>query len=160
MKNFGIIEKNLFVDEEVLMTFIGLHNLKVITAYAITNKRILMAEKRLMGEMFQVILMDNLNDITLKTGLANGRLLGGGIITIDTSKKKFDIALKQSAENVNKKINKITYSVKNKDNKVERVEKPVVYELEELKELLDMGILTQEEFDLQKSKVLNKWKNT
>lgn len=56
LKHFRVIEKNLLPNEEVLMTFIGLHNYQSMTkhdgnyAYAITNNRILIAQKKVIGE--------------------------------------------------------------------------------------------------------------
>lgn len=155
LKHFGIIEKNLSSDENILMTFIGIHNYHSTTkhdnnfAYAITNKRILMAQKKIVGEVFQVVLMDNLNDITLRTGMVFG------IIEIDTFKEKFNVAIaKQEAENINKKIHEIIYSAKNKASIDIQPHVSMVDQLKDIKELLDLGILTQVEFDLQKAKIL------
>lgn len=157
LKHFSIIEKNLSADEDILMTFIGIHNYKSATkhdnnfAYAITNKRILMAQKKVIGEVFQVVLMDNLNDITLQTGIVFG------VITIDTFKEKFNVAIaKNEAQNINNKIHEIIYLARNKATNIQQQsKKSVVEQLKELKELLDMGILTQDEFNSQKVKILN-----
>jgi hypothetical protein len=51
VKHFRVIENSLMNGEEVWMTFIGLHNYKSPSkhdqnfAYAVTNKRIVMAQK-------------------------------------------------------------------------------------------------------------------
>ena len=76
IKHFGILEKNLMPDEEVYMTFIGLHNFESATkhdgnyAYAITNKRIIFGQKALAGEKFKSVYHEKINDITFETGFA------------------------------------------------------------------------------------------
>lgn len=57
IKHFSIIQDALFPDEEVLCTFIGLHNYVSAAkhdnnfAYAITNKRVIMGQKKLLDKM-------------------------------------------------------------------------------------------------------------
>lgn len=52
LKHFTVIENQLSSGEDVLLCFVGLHNFVSMTkhdnnfAYAITNKRIIMAQKR------------------------------------------------------------------------------------------------------------------
>lgn len=93
LKHFSLIEQALGADEDVIMCFIGLHNYMSATkhdnnfAYAVTNKRILMAQQKMIGQVFQTVDIDNLNDITMNTGMLMG------IITIDTIKEKFNVAV-------------------------------------------------------------------
>ena len=101
LKHFGIIEENLQPDEDVKMVFIGLHNYKSVTkhdnnfAYAVTQKRIIMAQKRLIGEACQSVYLNQLNDITLNTGIAFG------VVTIDTTKECFNVGVaKEFANNI------------------------------------------------------------
>lgn len=161
LKHFGIIEKNLWQNEEVIFAFTGLHNYQSSTrhdnnfAYAITTKnRILLAQKKIIGEVFQAILIENLNDVTLNTGMLMG------ILTIDTIKEKFNVALnKNEAKNINDMIHSTIQSLKNKTNENiinPQIKKSVVDELKGLKELLDCGILSEDEFRIQKEKILNK----
>lgn len=161
LKFFDIIQKNLFKDEEVLIVFIGLHNYRSASkhdgnfAYAITNKRVLMSQKKLFGEIYQVVLLNNLNDITFQTGLVFG------VITIDTMKETFNVAIRKAvAQDINDKLQGITYAVKNNTSKLQQVisqtQKSILEQLKALEDLFDMGILTDEEFTVQKNKILNR----
>lgn len=69
-------------------------------AYAISNKRIIMAQKKLIGETLQSVAINNLNDVTLSTGLVLG------IITIDTIKEKFNVGV---AKHVDRSINSVIH---------------------------------------------------
>ncbi len=158
VKHFGIIEKNLIKDEEVLMTFIGLHNYKSATkhdsnyAYAITNKRIMFARKGLAGEKFKSVAHEKINDITFETGLVFG------ILTIDTPQEKFNIALdKGSATSINSKIHSVLEGLKSNSKEVVIQQASTISTADELmkfKQLLDLGVISQEEFDAKKKQLL------
>lgn len=156
LKHFKVIEDNLTPDEEVLMTFIGLHNYISTTkhdsnyAYAITNKRIIMAQKKLIGENVKLVLLDNLNDVSLQTGIVFG------IINFDTIKEEFNVAVaKNHARPIFDNLHSILFSKKDKKDEKDAASSSIVEQLKGLKELLDNGILTQEEFEQQKQKILN-----
>ncbi|MEH6940760.1 PH domain-containing protein [Bacillus sp. JJ722] len=159
IKHFGIIEKNLIKDEKVLMTFIGLHNYKSATkhdsnyAYAISNKRIMFAQKALTGEKFKAVAHEKINDITFETGLVFG------VLTIDTPQEKFNIALdKVSAASINNNIHQVLDELKNSSSEpqlqVVQATTSAADELKKFKELLDMGVLTEEEFNAKKKQLL------
>lgn len=85
-KHFKVLEDNLRDDEEVYMTFIGFkdmegNNHKGNYAYAITNERMIMGQKKLVGSDFIAVVLDNINDISLKNKIAYGT------ITFDTIKE-------------------------------------------------------------------------
>lgn len=164
IKHFKIIEKNLLSDEEVKMPFIGLHNSISFSkhdgnfAYALTNKRIVMAQqKAITGEIFQTVSLNNVNDITFQSGLIYGKL------TIDTIKETFNIEVdKETAKTICYTFHAIMNELKNvavtsdveilntAQNKLS-----IADELKKYKELLDLGVLTLEEFEMQKRKLLN-----
>ena len=83
-----IIDMHLSENEEILYLFLGqknLHPLDFVNTYiiAITNKRIMLATKRLVfGYFFVSITPDLYNDITIKKGLIWGSVI------IDTVKEK------------------------------------------------------------------------
>ncbi|WP_321993276.1 PH domain-containing protein [Clostridium butyricum] len=161
VKHFRIIENNLMKDEVVYLVFIGLHNYVSATkndsnfAYAITNKRIMIAQKNATsGEKFQTVLLDNINDITFKSGIVLAT------ITIDSIKETFNVGLsKMFADQLNSKIHevidKLKYNSQNSAVSESKVEISVADEIKKFKELLDMGALTQEEFDIKKKQLLN-----
>lgn len=157
IKHFSLIERALKDDESPIMCFIGLHNYVSPTkhdnnfAYAITNKRILIAQQKLVGQTFQTVDIASLNDVTMTTGVLMG------IITIDTIKEKFNVAVnKKVAESINNTIHDVLFSLKQQKRNVaqERPASSVADELLKFKNLLDMGVITQEEFDKKKRELL------
>lgn len=156
VKHFLLIEQALQPDEEVKMCFIGLHNYVSPSkhdnnfAYAITNKRIIMAQQKVVGQNFQSVAYSNLNDITLSTGMVYG------IITIDTYKETFNIALdKISAKKINDKVHEILFSVR--QSKSVHAQTQTVSSADEIlkyKNLLDMGAITQAEYEKKKKELL------
>ncbi len=157
IKHFSLIEQALGKDEEPIMCFIGIHNYVSMTqhdsnfAYAITNKRILMAQQKMIGQTFQTVDIDNLNDITMTTGMMIG------VITIDTIKEKFNVAVnKRVAKSINEAIHDILFSIK-RQKKTPIASQPtssVADELLKFKNLLDMGAISQEDFDKKKKELL------
>lgn len=160
LKHFSIIEKALMDNEEVKVIFIGLHNYISMTkhdgyfAYAITNKRFIIAQKKLIGEVFQTISLDNINDITLSTGILSGS------ITVDTIKEVFNVDVgKSSARNINTKIHEVLDSMKSISNFSDNQENSNNHissadEIMKYKELLDNNIITDEEFEAKKKQLL------
>ncbi|MFP7486370.1 PH domain-containing protein [Priestia filamentosa] len=161
LKHFGVIENNLMQGEKVLMTFIGLHNYVSTTkhdnfyGYAITNKRIIFAQKNVVGEKFKAVNHDKLNDVGFKKGIIYG------IVTIDTLSEIFNVALDRgSAASINSHIHKVLDDVK----ALNVAPQPQVAntntttsaadEIKKYKELLDMEAITQEEFDMKKKELL------
>lgn len=160
-KHFSLIENSLGKDEEVLMCFIGLHNYQSMTkhdnnyAYAITNKRMIMAQKKVIGEAIQTVTISNLNDVTMVTGLVVGT------ITIDTIKEIFNVAVNKTvAKSINDKIHDLLLELHSKgtdhsNGSSSAKTYSVADELLKYKELMDMGVLTQEEFDEKKKELLS-----
>lgn len=110
LKHFAVLKANLKPDEEVLFPFIGLHNYQSISkhdnnfAYAVTDRRFLMAQKKVIGQNVQSVRLDYFNDITFSTGIAMG------IITIDTIKEQFNIAVnKQDGRNIYDALNDLLF---------------------------------------------------
>jgi len=158
LKHFALVENALAEDENVVMSFIGLHNYISATnhnnnfAYAITEKRIIMAQKKLIGEIQQSVFLDNINDITFTSGMI------WGVITIDTIKETFNVGLdKAQAANINAEIHDILHKLKNKKDvpTLSVTTTDPIEELKKYKELSDIGVITQEEFDEKKKQLLN-----
>ncbi len=160
IKNFSIIEKELHKDEEVLMTFTGIHDYRPLKnydggfTYALTDRRIIMSHKNLVGKIVEQLKYEDLSDITFKMGIIYG------VITIEAFKEKLKIAVSKSeANNIFNRMNKTILDIKNKknsDNSLTENEKIVAVKLKGLKELLDMKVLSEDEFEKQKSEILAK----
>ena len=162
IKHFKIIEENLMPDEKVLMVFMGLHNYVPASkttqsqndgnyAYAVTNKRFMMAQQELVGQNFQSVSKDNVNDISFQSGWLTG------ILTIDTYKETFNVYLdRDSAKNIGMELHKILDQLKSKTTPdVSTVAAPSsADEIKKFKELLDSGAITQEEYDAKKKQLL------
>lgn len=160
VKHFLLVQKALQPDEEVLMCFIGLHNYVSSTkhdqnfAYALTNKRFIMAQQKLVGENLQSVYLDNLNDITFSSGIVFG------VLTFDTIRERFNIAVdKVSAKSISDKAHEILLTLKQKNSMPQTAPNNTASvsaadEIMKFKNLLDMGAITQEEFDAKKKELL------
>lgn len=160
VKHFRIILDNLMDGEHIIFPFIGMHNYRSVTqhdgyfAYAVTNKRILMAQQKLIGQIFQSVSWQNVNDVTLDTGMVFGTL------TIDTYKERFNVCIdKDSTRTISTRIHEVFEEVKHPDTQQPRQAVPghetqsLAY-LKELKALLDDGIITEQEFAAKKKQIL------
>lgn len=158
LKHFKLVEGSLSKNEEVYMCFIGLHNFKSTTkhdnnyAYAITGKRIIMAQKKMFGENIQTVSLDKINDVTLNSNLMMG------IITFDSLKEVFNVGEnKDVAKKIYGKvldlINRL--QVRPTNNFQSSSSQPsTADEILKLKNLLDMNIITEEEFTIKKRQLL------
>lgn len=156
IKHFQLVVDMLQPDEDVKMCFLGIHNYKSPTthdntfAYAITNKRIIMAQKKMFGQVTQTVQLDYVNDITTKSGLMFG------IVMIDTMKETIKVAVdKDAAMNISSKVHDLLLELKHNDTSANGNVSSGADELLKYKQLLDMGAITQDEYDAKKSKILN-----
>lgn len=112
-----------------------------------------MAQKKIIGEVFKSVLFNHINDISIETGLVMG------VIIIDTIKEKIRVGVNKSdGLRINSKLHDIIYEAKNKSSnstETSNQHKPMAEQLKELKELLNIGILTEDEFNEQKRRILN-----
>lgn len=155
-KHFKVAADQLNPNEEALVAFIGLHNYISPTkhnnyyAYIVTNDRFIMAQKKAMGENVQIVSRKHLNDVHKSTGMMWGKL------TFDTFKEEFNVGVdKATINNIYNKVVSILFN--NEENTKEdksSSSKSVAQELKEFKELLDLEIITQEEFDKKKDELL------
>lgn len=161
VKHFRVVAEKLLPGEEFMMSFIGLHNYVSATkhdqnfAYVITNKRILMGQKqKIAGEKFQAIYLDNINDITFTSGLILG------VMTIDTIKEVFNVGLdKNSAKEISSKVLQVFHDLRTQKEPAPTAQTSdstfsTADEILKFKQLLDAGVLTQEEFDAKKKQLL------
>lgn len=148
IKHFKVLEENLISGEEVYMTFIGLKDYVSATkhdgnyAYAITNKRIIFGQKKVLGQNFKSVVLDRLNDISSSTGAIWGK------VTIDTLGEVFNVGVdKVSADKISKEAHNVIFNMRNK-------EVDSISELRKYKDLMDEGIISKEEFESKKKELL------
>lgn len=86
--------------------------------------------------------------------MSTGLLMG--VVTVDTIKEKFNVGVnKIAAQNINNMIHDILLKTKKKENvSVQNNATSVADEILKFKNLLDMGAITQEEFEKKKSELL------
>lgn len=157
LKHFEIIEKILVPGEEAIMTLtVGkvlardAGDVIGLTAVAFTNhKRLLYGRKGFTGEHMQVINLDYINDIIISNGL------WFSLISMNTPTVKVVIEVEREiAETVFKSISDLRENYYMTNNKVFAQVASPYDELKKVKELLDMGIITQEDFDAKKKQLL------
>ncbi len=163
IKHFKLLEENLRDDEVVYMTFIGLKDYISMSkhdmnyAYAITNKRIMFGQKKVIGDNFKSVVLDRINDISSTNKLFMG------IITIDTLGEIFNVGVdKGTAAKISLEVHKIIFDMRSGNldhNNVLRVDSvgkqgDPITEIKKYKELLDMGIISDEEFKIKKRELL------
>ncbi|WP_312906835.1 SHOCT domain-containing protein [Tissierella praeacuta] len=111
----------------------------------------------MIGESLKTVLLNTLNDVSVKTGLMFG------VLTFDTIKEVFSVqVINEQANNIFSRVHEIIFNIR--DNKVDSVINTkkdnsivsIAEELKALKELLDTGILTEDEFNEQKAKMLSR----
>lgn len=116
-----------------------------------------MAQQNIIGESVKSINWNNINDITLNKNALFG------VVVVDTFKERFNIAVDRTqAQNIYNEIYRVYDILKRKEErkqyappKSEQPKEDPYEQLKKLKELLDMGILTQDEFDAKKKQILN-----
>lgn len=120
-----------------------------------TNKRVLMLDKGLLyGLKFIDIPLDRVNSITYTTGLMFGNIAitDGAVTRAIENVSKGTVSF--FADTVNKQKEIYTQS---KNTPVTQVVNTIstADEILKFKELLDIGVITQEEFEMKKKKLLN-----
>ena len=159
----NIIVSLLENDEEVLFLFEGLHNFKDVTlhdggfTYALTNKRFIgveAAKKLFQKDKIYAVPITSLNDLRqIQIGSYNSVLMlniNGQIVNIYVNPKNLDViyngicnVLKMVKPELFREAPSNTSTVSNVD------------EILKYKQLLDQGIITQEEFEAKKKQLLN-----
>lgn len=119
----------------------------------VTNKRILLENKKIFfGSQNTEIPLEMVNDISYNSGLVMAKVS----ITSGTKEHKVSQITKKVVAQLVDTIRQQTELAKNRNNQPQsQPQAPnTVEQLKGLKELLDSGILTQEEFDAKKKQIL------
>lgn len=148
VKSFQIIVDMLKPSETVHAAFIGKldgHSYAVV----ITDERIIAANKGLVGKSVKSVSLHNINDTTMKQKLLTY------YVEIDTSKERlaFFLNSKHSAENIYHSIHQ-AISMKRTPAAAPAPAASAADEILKLKNLLDAGAITQEEFQAMKQKFI------
>lgn len=158
-KHFKVVEQNLVNDEYGLVSFmLMIGNSSKRIAGVLTNKRLIIAQDKLIGNQLITVSINNINDIYMKKGLIDGTLI------IDSFKETLAfVGLKRLVENTNNALNNALNEIKNNliSNNVIQNNNTIQHsddkydKLSKLKKLLDENVINQEEFEKEKQKILN-----
>lgn len=155
LKHFGLIERELRQGEIVYSVFMGIYNYISATkhgnnaAYAITSQRVLIAQKNIIGEEISTIDINRISDVKMSTGIM------GGIVTFDAFTEKFNVFCnKEVAKRIYNHALECLRVIKEQKEGQSKSDSSDLDDLRKLKELLDAGIITQEEFDAKKKQIL------
>ena len=164
LRHFEIVERNLATDEEVLLAFISngvkdRRNQYVLggaMAVALTSQKLIYAQRRpAMGDFVKTVSYDNINDISSKIGWIFGE------IVIDSLKEcmKFSVD-RTGVDGIRNKALELIEQYRSRKNATPKVVPQSVVqigaadEVKKFKELLDLGVISQEEFDAKKKQLL------
>ena len=150
IKHFDLAASHLDDNEKILCAFIGLHEERGFNyAFLATDKRIMMSQKKIIGEEVINVLWDNLNDVSLSVSTLKA------LLTFDTIKERFSVwfANKDTARAVHIKMLDVVKQMKKPAQPTVNTAS-TLDEIKKLKELLDIGAITQEEFDIKKKELL------
>lgn len=156
--HFEVIERNLSPNEEVNFCFVsnGVNDrsghalLGGLMAVVFTNKKMIYAQRRpIMGDYVKTVSYDNINDISSKIGWVFGEII------VDSITEYMDFSVdKPEVEKMRNTVLEIIeeYRAQKSGSKYNTVS--AADELKKFKELLDMDIITQDEFNAKKKQLL------
>ena len=162
MKHFEPVFNAIQPNETIYLPFIGLLNYTDSThhdgtyTFIVTDKRILIGKKVVMGEGTREVKWENVNDISYDSSMLMGTL------SIRTYNVTINVGINKNAlRDIYNELNNVFNQLK--ENKITRVvtelpkeetKNDPYEEIKKLKELLDMDIINQEEFDQKKKELL------
>lgn len=153
--HFDLVLEQLQEDEKILLPFFAQWVLEKDTAggtfaFAVTNKRLIAAKAKVLSNHVSSFDLDTIINISISSKVISG------IISIETYKKILHLeTASSSAVNIGNGIKEIWINYKNKESCKEEVEEaPNINEIKKYKELLDLDIITQEEFNKKKKELL------
>lgn len=168
LSHLKVIEQNLQADEEVLMCFVGKREImNGKCAFAITNKHISWGQQSLTSQWHKEILFNTITEIRFSGGLFSSMITFGAIGDTYAALNPLDINSHQagvtcSVKNVTAKEiynrckstyeeakRKLSQSIVNFSSPTSTADEILKY-----KNLLDMGAITQEEFEQKKKQLL------
>lgn len=167
LSHLKIIEQNLQPDEKVLMCFVGKREImNGKCAFAITNKHISWGQQNLTSQWHKEILFDTITTITFSGGLFSSMITFGAIGDTYAALNPLDVNSHQSGVTCSVKnitarqiYNKCKSTFEEAKSKLSQTNKETFAssnadEILKYKQLLDMGVITQEEFDKKKKQLL------
>jgi len=159
IQHFFVLKTQLSANENVKFSFLAYYHPKNVmrrvsdagdAAFGFTNDKIIIGRKKGIGEISQQIQLNNLNDVRKKVGML---MLD---IEFDTLKESF-IARFTDRDEIHKTfaaLNEFLQSVRNGNQTTAGTQISTADELRKFKQLLDDGIISQDDFDAKKKQLL------
>lgn len=165
VKEFKVIENSLMDDEDVLYVIRALNifgrNGQPLTpgisfcAVAFTADRCVFGQKaKFSGDSFHAVLYDNFSDIRVQKKLFGFPRIILDFLTEEVSLEVAPAAVDRYFKDIREIIENYRKSKKEAQNTTVVMQTSAADELKKFKELLDMGVITQEEFDAKKKQLL------
>lgn len=144
--------------EELIEYIFGMYDSKVLGSstkrngvLVATNLRIIFYGKKTFGYDMETIDYNKISSVDYSKGMAFGKL----VIFTSGNKIEFQTTAEHASRSVMKIIKEHTKQKESESTTIiNSNEKSIAEELKELKELVDMDIITQEEFDAKKAQIL------
>jgi len=163
ISHFNVVARHLQPDENVRLVFTGMmEDTNVYRALAVTEHRLLIGQKQFTGEFFQVIPLQDVKNVALSMSMLTANLKINTTATI----LAISISPKNNGQTVLMKLNSIVsdYQLDSRQQaqaapqnaSADFCAKSIAEQLRELNLLVYEGLLTQEEFEEQKRRVLGK----
>lgn len=150
-RHFEILAEELQQKEYAVCAFTGLMN-GFNYAFAITDERIIYAQKKVVGMVVKAIYLKNINDVTTRKGPLHG------FVQIDTLKEKFEFCVAADyADSIRNCIRETLESYQNREKKQTNVtgNSSIADEIIKFKQLMDSGVISEEEFETKKKQLLS-----
>ncbi|GCF92919.1 hypothetical protein NRIC_08100 [Enterococcus florum] len=156
LKLFEVIEKYLTPEEEVLLCFVGVHNRRSATsnegfyAYALTNQRLMMGQKKLLGDDIKSLSLQSIQDIRLHKDSTTA------LLELHTADGPIKIMLTEyESEDIYQSLrHQLFHSVDSSSEKGTPPES-AAEQLLKFKEMLDDQLITKEDFEKLKNEILS-----
>ena len=159
LANFNVVLDSLRSDEDVLFGFNGFisegdkgKKMGEPSSFVVTNKRLVWGRKIAFTSECQSLDLDNLETTSFAK---HSPYTNFGAITIKTIANQYVISMGlKAAEEVNSVLPNALQELKNKSKETVTPVTSAADEILKFKSLLDMGAITQEEFDAKKKQLL------
>lgn len=156
LKNIEGAREHLENNEEIIDYLFGMYDSKILGedtkrngVLVATNKRVIFYGKKMLGYELETIDYQKISSVDYSKGLVYGKLK----IYTSGNDIEFETTMEHNARKFMQLIKEEAVSPQ-KDSTTNTPQKNSIEELKEYKELLDLEIITQEEFDAKKKELL------
>lgn len=148
-----LLEKELMNEEYGLCCFLLDMNKKIVIG-TLTNKRLIILRNKLLGNDIISISLNNINDVYTKSKFSKSYII------IDTLKETIELTgridiIKNTYKVLRDSLNTVQNNLINNNQYKSECSTDKYENLTKLKKLLDENVITKDEFEKEKDKILN-----